>query len=131
MLSNFDLHQRGMDYVSEQLTKQNWIIEEIRNGKDDYLQINKPDSYKTYKIKVKALSKEDPVPFHTRSPDSMNADFFVICRKLATDNPEVFTATMKEVTDSVHKHGSDYWLEIEDYEKFENGLIKLNSLKTF
>lgn len=120
-----------MDYVSEQLTGQGWIVETIRNGKDDYLQINKPDSYKTYKIKVKALSKEDPVPFHTRSPDSMSADLSVICRKLLTDNPEVFTATMKEVTNAIHKHGSDYWLETEDYEKFERGFAKLDSLKTF
>lgn len=118
-MSNFDLYDSGMEYVSERLAEQNWIVETIRNGKDDYLQINKPDSYKTYKIKIKVLSKEDPVPFHTRSPDSMNTDLFVICRKLATDNPEVFTATMKKVSDATHKHGSDYGLETEDYEKFE------------
>ncbi|MFM8658843.1 MAG: hypothetical protein ACKOCQ_02760 [Candidatus Nitrosotenuis sp.] len=67
-----------MDYVKKLLEEQNWIVEKIRNGKDDYLQINKPESYKTYKIKVKALSKKDPVPFHIRAPDSFSADFFVI-----------------------------------------------------
>lgn len=58
-------------------------------------------------------------------------DFFVICRKIETGNPEVFTATMKEIEKATHKHESEYWLEIEDYEKFERGITKLKSLKTF
>ncbi len=121
MLSNFDLHQRVMDHVSELLTGQNWIVESIKMGKDDYLQINRPESYKTYRIKVKALSQEAPVPFHTRSPDSIRADFLVICRNMTTDTPEVFTSTMKEVSEIIHYDGDSYWLETKDYEKFEKG----------
>lgn len=112
-----------MEYVSELLSAKNWNVYEIHNGKDDYLQINKPDSIKTYKIKVKALSKEDPVPFHTRSPDSIKADYLVICRNLASNNPEIFMAKMQEVNKVIHKHGNDYWLELEDYEKFEKGIL--------
>jgi len=131
MLSNFDVHDEGMRYIRKLLEEENWIVEEIKNGKDDYLQINKSESYKTYKIKVKALSKKDPVPFHTRSPESINADFFVICRNMETGNPEIFTATMTEVIKATHKHNNDYWLEIPDYERFERGIAKLKSLKTF
>ena len=127
MLNNFDLHDRGMDYVSELLTDQNWNVEVMRNGQDDYLQINRPESETSYRIKVKALSKENPVPFHTRSPDSINADFLVICRNLESNNPEIFTADMQEVKNVVHEHGGDYWLETNDYEKFGRGFARLES----
>jgi len=130
-MNNFDLHRKAMDFVRQKLEEQRWIVEEIVSGKDDYLQINRPESYKTYRIKVKALSQEAPVPFHTRSPDSMKADFFVICRKMEAENPEVFTASKKEVVDATHKHGSDYWLETEHYEKFERGIAMLGRLRPF
>lgn len=127
-MNNFDLHQRAMDYVSELLVEQNWVVESIKIKNDDYLQINKPDSYKTSRIKVKALSQEAPVPFNTRSPDSMHADFLVICRNLATNNPEVFSSTMKKVSDVIHYDGDSYWLETKDYEKFEKGIQCLSHI---
>ena len=124
MSDNFHTHDRGRDHVHGLLSR-NWIVSVIMHGKDDYLKIHKPHSEKSYTIKVKALSKIAPVPFHTRSPDSINADFLTICRNLESGKPEIFTATMDEVKKAIHEKDGEFWLETKDYEKFQRDFQKI------
>lgn len=117
-----------MEHVNEQLTSLGWTVSVKTYGRDDYLEIRRPDSQKPYTIKVKALSRVAPVPFHIRSPASMKADYFVIIRNLELAQPEIFMATKKEVENAIHVHEGNFWLETKDYEKFSKDFTKIESL---
>lgn len=112
-----------MSYVSELLTSRNWNVSVRKYGRDDYLEISKPDSQKSYTIKVKTISRISLVPFHTRSPDSMKADFFVICRSPESNRPQIFVADRNKVKNVIKKLNGDFWLQTNDYEKFERDFV--------
>lgn len=125
---NFDVHERGMDHVSELLTSLGWEVSVKRYGRDDYLEVRRPQSQNSHIIKVKALSGVAPVPFYIRSPATMKSNYFVIIRNLKSNQPEIFTATKKEVENAIHVHKENFWLETRDYEKFSRGFAKIESL---
>ena len=69
-------------------------------------------------IQVKALSKVSPVPLGTKLTN-LFGDFFIICRKLETTEPECFVLTPAEVAALAHRGEKEdkvsFWLQPKRY----------------
>jgi hypothetical protein len=72
-----------------------------------------------WKLKVRSLSKRDPVPLG-KDPD-IDADWVVVCIRVRTDSPRCYVITPGEVSKLAtrDKRGSNYWLEQRQYDTKE------------
>ena len=118
-----EIRDKGVNYIISLLSSKGHMVKKQRNGRDEYLYIEKP---KKFIIKIKTLSKISPVPFGQRDPKSINADFLIICRIVGSGNPEIFIANIEKVIRVTKKIKENYWLQRRDYEEFEQNLDILN-----
>ena len=111
----------GLYYSCYELSKRGWnVLPTSRNAKGIDILIYNQDGTKTHSIQVKALSKRNPVPFG-KNPYII-ADYYIICRKVLEDKPEVYIATKRQINKNMSTSSKDgeisYWLETKDYEGF-------------
>jgi hypothetical protein len=92
-----------------------------RNARGIDIVIYSQDAKQTYTIQVKSLSKRSPVPLGKRLTN-LFGDFFIICRNVATENPECFILTPCEVKRLAYRgevrnpvYGRSYWLQPKNY----------------
>ena len=77
-----------------------------RNARGIDILIYSQDANRKLTVQVKALSKSSPVPLGAKLTN-LFGDFFVICRRLKTSNPECFVLTPNEVRELAHKGEKD------------------------
>lgn len=99
-----------------------------RNAKGIDIIAYNQNATKTRTIQVKALSKRDPVPFGSNL-DNLIADYFIVCRNVFSEEPEIFIAKANEIKDRIHegvKEGrKSYWLHSKDHEIFRDKWNKI------
>ena len=110
----------GLFYVCYRLSRLGWnVMPTARNARGVDVLIYSNDTSRKYTVQVKALSKRSPVPLGGNI-DRLLGDFFVVCRKVNSDNPECFILTPAEVRDLAHKGEKNgktsYWLQPKQYE---------------
>ena len=77
------------------------------------------DAERTWRLKVRSLSKRDPVPLG-KDPH-IDADWVVVCTGVRTDSLSCYVLTPYEVRKLANrdKRGPNYWLEIAQYDTEE------------
>ena len=109
----------GLYYVCYHLSLLGWnVMPTTRNAKGIDILIYSQDAQRKFTVQVKSLSKTSPVPLGGKLTN-LFGDFFVICRQLATEKPECFVMTPREVQGLAHKGVKDdkssYWLQPKQY----------------
>jgi hypothetical protein len=109
----------GLYYVCYKLSCLGWnVMPTTRNARGIDILIYSQDAKRTFTIQVKALSKCPPVPLGN-STKRLQGDFFIICRNVATENPQCFILTPQEVKRLAHRsmtlNGFSYWLQPKAY----------------
>jgi hypothetical protein len=110
----------GVFYVCHRLSKIGWnATPTTRNVKRPNVVIDSVDAERTWRLKVRSLSKRDPVPLG-KDPH-IDADWVVVCNRLGTDSPRCYVMTLEEVSNLANrdKHGDNHWLEIAQYDAEE------------
>lgn len=110
----------GLYYVCYKLSRLGWnVMPTARNARGIDVLVYSQDSTKTHTIQVKALSRRSPVPLGNKL-DGLFGDFFIICRNVASDEPECFVLSPVEVRQLAHKGEKNakisYWLQPKQYE---------------
>jgi hypothetical protein len=110
----------GLYFVCYRLSRAGWnVMPTARNARGVDLLAYSQDAKRTFAVQVKALSKRSPVPLGTHL-ESLFGDFFIICRNIASDAPECFVLTPKEVRELAHRGEKEgrisYWLQPRQYE---------------
>ena len=90
-----------------------------RNAKGPNVVIDSVDGERTWRLKVRSLSKRAPVPLG--QDPNIDADWVVVCNRLGTDDPGCYVITPEEVSKLANrdKHGNNHWLEVEQYDTVE------------
>jgi hypothetical protein len=110
----------GVFYACHRLSKMGWnATPTTRNAKGPNVVIDSVDGARTWRLKVRSLSKRAPVPLG-KDPN-IDADWVVVCNGLRTDNPGCYVMTPEEVSNLANrdKHGENHWLEIAQYDTEE------------
>ena len=110
----------GVFYVCHRLSKMGWnALPTTRNAKGPNVVIDSIDGKHTWRLKVRSLSKRDPVPLG-KDPH-IDADWVVVCNRLGTDDPTCYVMTPEEVSRLANrdKHGENHWLEPPQYDTEE------------
>jgi len=111
----------GLYYVCFKLTQKGWnVLPTSRNAKGIDAVLYNQQATTTHTVQVKALRKRDPVPI---SKDSLMAEYFIVCRKVFDEKPEIFVAKTKDIKPRIHegtnaKGKKSYWLQPKMYEEF-------------
>jgi hypothetical protein len=106
----------GVFYVCHRLSERRWkALPRTRNTKGPNVVIDSEDE-KRRRLKVRSLSKRDPVPLG-KDPH-IDADWMVVCIRVRTDSPRCFVLTPDEVSKLAtrDKRGPNYWLEQRQYD---------------
>jgi hypothetical protein len=111
----------GLYYVCYKLSRLGWnVLPTSRNAKGIDIIAYNQEATEKITIQVKALSKRSPVPLGNKL-GHLIADFFVICRNVASGQPECFILHPTEVEKYVHRGEKDgrvsYWLQPREYEQ--------------
>jgi len=90
-----------------------------RYAKGPNVVIEDQDSQRTWRLKVRSLSKRDPVPLG-KDPN-IDADWVVVCTGVRGDSPRCYVLTPREVSKLATRdmHGPNYWLEQRHYDTEE------------
>lgn len=120
--SNQVVGNAGLYYVCYELCKRGWnVLPTSRNARGVDVVIYNQDASKTHTIQVKALSKRSPVPLGTNL-GHLISEYFLICRKVMSEKPEVFVVKTSEIRNKIHRGVKDgkvsYWLQPKNYEAF-------------
>lgn len=110
----------GVFFVCHRLSQIGWNASPTtRNAKGPNVVIDSADETRTWRLKVRSLSKRAPVPLG-KDP-LIDADWVIVCNKLRTDSPECYVMTPEEVSKLANrdKHGENHWLEIAQYDTEE------------
>ena len=110
----------GVFYVCHRLSKMGWnAMTTARNTKGPNVVIDSVDGERTLRLKVRSLSKRDPVPLG-KDPN-INANWVVVCIGVRTDSPASFVLTTDEVSQLANrdKYDDNYWLEPPQYDTEE------------
>ena len=110
----------GIFFVCHRLSKMGWnATPTTRNAKGPNVVIDSVDGERTWRLKVRSLSKRAPVPLG-KDPN-IDADWVVVCNRLRTDGPRCYVMTPGKVSKLANrdKHGDDHWLEIAQYDTEE------------
>ena len=110
----------GLSYVHDQLSRRGWkVVSPDRSTRGVDFFAHPQNGLRKLTIKVRALSRRDPVPLG-KTLDNLLADYMVVCRKVNEPNPECFILTTEEVKElaNPNEKGKEvsYWLEPHDYE---------------
>jgi hypothetical protein len=81
--------------------------------------IDSEDAERTWRLKVRSLSKRDPVPLG-KDPN-IDADWVVVCTRVREDSPRCYVLTSSEVSKLANrdKRGPNHWLDQRDYDTEE------------
>ncbi len=110
----------GVFYVCHRLSQRGWdAMPTTRKGKGPNVVIDSMDGERTWKLKVRSLSKRDPVPLG-KGPN-IDAHWVVVCNRLGTDSPGCYVMTPEEVSKLANrdKDGENHWLEPPQYDTEE------------
>ncbi len=111
----------GLYYVCYRLSLLGWnVMPTSRNAKGIDILIYSQDASRTHTIQVKALSQRAPVPLGATT-DNIFGNFFVICSKATSGEPECFILTPSEVQSLAHRGTNENgkpscWLQPKHYE---------------
>lgn len=113
----------GLYFVWYQLSRRGWnVMPTARNARGVDILVYSHDARRKLSIQVKALSRRNPVPLGT-DLERLFGDFFIVCRKVATDAPECFILLPSEVRARAHRGAKDgrtsFWLQPREYEAKE------------
>ena len=87
----------GVFYVCHRLSQMGWnATPTTRYSSGPNVVIESADAERTWRLKVRTLSKRDPVPLG-KNPQ-INADWVIACIRVRTDNPKCFVMTPDEVS---------------------------------
>ena len=104
-------------YVCYRLSLMGWNAKPTtRYAKGPNVVIESEDTERTWSLKVRSLSKRDPVPLG-KDP-VIDADWLIVCTKVREDNPRCYVLTPDEVRELAtrDKSGPNYWLEQRHYD---------------
>jgi hypothetical protein len=110
----------GVFYVCHRLSQMGWnATPTTRYSSGPNVVIESADAERTWRLKVRSLSKRDPVPLG-KNPQ-INADWVIACIRVRTDNPKCFVMTPDEVSKLAtrDKRGPNHWLDQRHYDTEE------------
>ena len=110
----------GVFYVCHRLSRMGWdATSATRYSSGPNVVIDSEDAERTWRLKVRSLSKRDLVPLG-KDPD-IDADWLVVCTRVRTDSPKCFVMTPDEVSKLAtrDKRGPSHWLDQRDYDTEE------------
>ncbi len=119
--SNQTVGNVGLFYTCYRASRLGWnVMPTARNARGIDILAYSSDAFRKITLQVKSLSKRSPVPLGN-TLDHLFADFVVICRYVARDQPECFVLTATEAKELAHrgiKEGKvSYWLQPKQYER--------------
>lgn len=109
----------GLFYICYRLSRLGWnCMPTMRNARGIDVLIYSQDNSRKFSIQVKTLSKLVPVPLG-KHMNNLFADFFVVCSKVALENPECFVLIPSEVRNLAQRGEKEgrisYWLQPKEY----------------
>jgi hypothetical protein len=110
----------GVFYACHRLSRAGWnALPRMRHSKGPNVVITSQDEERRWTLKVRSLSKRDPVPLG-KDPH-IDADWVVMCIRVRTDNPICYVMSPDEVSKFANrdKRGPYYWLEPPQYDTEE------------
>ena len=110
----------GVFYVCHCLSQMGWNATPMtRYSSVPNVVIDSEDAERTWRLKVRSLSKRDPVPLG-KDPN-IEADWVIICTWVRTDSPKCFVITPDEVSKLAtrDKRGPSHWLDQRRYDTEE------------
>jgi hypothetical protein len=110
----------GVFYVCHRLSQLGWnATPTTRYSSGPNVVIDRKDAERTWRLKVRSLSKRDPVPLG-KDPD-IDADWVIVCTRVRTDSPKCFVMTPDEVSNLAtrDKRGPSHWLDQRQYDTEE------------
>jgi hypothetical protein len=119
-LSPHLVRNAGVFYVYHCLSQMGWNARPTaRKAKGPDVVIESEDAKRTWRLKVRSLSKRDPVPLG-KDPH-IDADWVVVCTRVRTDSPSCYVMNPDEVGRLANrdKHGENHWLEPPQYDTEE------------
>jgi hypothetical protein len=114
------VRKAGVFYVCHRLSQMGWnALPSTRKAKGPNVVIDSEGAERTWRLKVRSLSKRDPVPLG-KDPN-IDADWVVVCIGVRTDGLSCSVLTPEEVSRLANrdKRGDNYWLEIAQYDTEE------------
>jgi hypothetical protein len=106
----------GVFYVCHRLSQLGWNARPTtRYSRGPNVVIASEDENRSWRLKVRSLSKRDPVPLG-KDPN-IDADWVVVCTRVREDTPTSYVMTPDEVSKLAtrDKRGPNYWLEQRQY----------------
>jgi hypothetical protein len=86
MLPPHLVRNAGVFYVCYRLSQMGWnALPRMRKAKGPNVVIDSEDKERTWRLKVRSLSKRDPVPLG-KDPH-IDADWVIVCTRVHTDSP--------------------------------------------
>ncbi len=116
-LANQDTRDKGLAHVFSMLSEKGWKYEVEKRGRAELCRIRKNDA--EHVIKIRTLSKEDPVPFPDGLDQLDGVDYLVVCNNLQ-GQPNMVVLKPETVREIIHKdpvNEKAYWLEKDDYNR--------------
>jgi hypothetical protein len=110
----------GVFYICHRLSQMGWdAMPTMRYSSGPNVVIESEDVERTWRLKVRSLSKRDPVPLG-KDPN-IDADWVVVCIRVRTDSPRCFVMTPDEVSNLAtrDKRGPSHWLDQRQYDTEE------------
>jgi hypothetical protein len=87
----------GVLFVCHRLSKMGWsALPTTRKAKGPNVVIESVDGVRTLRLKVRPLSKRDPVPLG-KDPN-VDAHWVIVCNGLGTDSPGCYVLTPEEIS---------------------------------
>lgn len=113
--SNQTVGNSGLYYVCFMLSRFGWnVMPTARNARGIDLIAYDAEAESKLAIQVKSLSRRSPVPLGKHLLNLMG-DYIVICREVASEQPDCFIMTPDEVRRLAHRGEKDgrvsYWLQ--------------------
>jgi len=120
----------GVFYVCHRLSQMGWNASPTTHySSGPNVVIDSEDGERTWRLKVRSLSKRDPVPLG-KDPH-IDADWVVVCTLVRTNSPRCYVLTPDEVSGLTtrDKRGPNHWLEQRHYDtdKFEERWDRIGS----
>ena len=110
----------GVFYVCHRLSQMGWNATPTTGySSGPNVVIDSEDAERTWRLKVRSLSKRAPVPLG-KDPN-INVDWVIVCTRVREENPRCYVLTSGEVSKLANrdKRGPNYWLEIAQYDTEE------------
>ena len=117
MSDNQTTRDAGLRHVFSILSGKGWNYTVIKQGRAELHRIEKNGI--KHVIKIRTLSKEDPIPFPKGLGIFDSIDYLVICNNL-NEQPNLIILKPQTVREIIHKDSKNelaYWLETNDYQK--------------